>query len=171
VNKRLKEDEMNVFRRTPALSLICCLFAAAAAATGASQMEKLKSLAGDWEGKTPDGKAIHASYKLVSGGSAIAETLTVTGEPEMLTVYHANGGGLMMTHYCSMGNQPRMKADAGDGKTIAFHFVDGTNMSGPDAAHMNDLTITFDDANHITQEWAMKGGPMEKVVFHLQRTK
>jgi hypothetical protein len=135
------------------------------------QLDKLKSLAGNWEGKSTDGKAIHASYKLVSGGTAVAETLSAAGEPDMLTVYHSNGGGLMMTHYCSMGNQPRMQADAGDGKTIAFHYVDGTNLAGPDAPHMNDLTITFDDANHITQEWAMKGGPMEKVVFHLQRQK
>jgi hypothetical protein len=135
------------------------------------QLDKLKSLAGNWEGKSTDGKAIQASYKLVSGGTAIAETLSATGEPDMLTVYHVNGGHLMMTHYCSMGNQPRMQADASDGKTIAFHFVDGTNLAGPDAPHMNDLTITFVDANHITQEWAMKGGPMEKVVFHLERKK
>jgi hypothetical protein len=135
------------------------------------QLDKLKSLAGNWEGKTTEGKAVQVNYKLVSGGSAVAETIAATGEPDMLTVYHSNGGSLMMTHYCSMGNQPRMKADSGDGKTIAFHYVDGTNMSGPDAAHMNDLTITFVDANHITQEWAMKGGPMEKVVFHLERKK
>jgi hypothetical protein len=137
----------------------------------ASPLDKLKSLAGNWEGKSTDGKAIRASYKLVSGGTAVAETLSAEGEPDMLTVYHLNGGQLMMTHYCSMGNQPRMQADSADGKTIAFHFVDGTNLSGADAPHMNDLTITFNDANHITQEWAMKGGPMEKVVFHLERKK
>jgi len=135
------------------------------------QLDKLKSLAGSWEGKSTDGKTIHASYKLVSGGTAVAETLSPTGEPDMLTVYHANGSHLMMTHYCSMGNQPRMQADASDGKTIAFHYLDGTNLSGADAPHMNDLTITFNDANHITQEWAMKGGSMEKVVFHLERKK
>src|SRR4029077_12344314 len=89
------------------------------------QLDKLKSLAGNWEGKSTDGKAIHASYKLVPGSTAVAETLSAAGEPDMLTVYHANGGSLMMTHYCSMGNQPRMQADASAGKTIAFHFVDG----------------------------------------------
>jgi hypothetical protein len=59
------------------------------------QLDKLKSLAGNWEGKSTDGKAIHASYKLVSGGTAVAETLSASGEPDMLTVYHSNGGRLM----------------------------------------------------------------------------
>jgi hypothetical protein len=164
---------MRTLRGTLAASSVFLASAAflVAGGPGSAQIEKLKSLAGDWDGKAPDGKAVHASYKVVSGGSAVAETLSAAGEPDMLTVYHANGSSLMMTHYCSMGNQPRMKADAAEGKSIAFHFVDGTNMSGPDAPHMNDLTITFDDANHITQEWAMKGGPIDKVVFHLERKK
>ena len=164
---------MKTFRGT--LLALCALLALGslliADSAPSPQLDKLKSLAGNWEGKSTDGKAIHASYKLVSGGTAVAETLTAAGEPDMLTVYHLNGGHLMMTHYCSMGNQPRMQADSADTKTIAFHFVDGTNLPSADAPHMNDLTITFNDANHITQEWAMKGGPMEKVVFHLERKK
>jgi len=164
---------MNTLRGSLIASCALAVFVSFLIADSAAspQLDKMKSLAGDWTGKSTDGKAIHANYKVVSGGSAVAETLVATGEPDMLTVYHLNGGNLMMTHYCSMGNQPRMKADAGDGKSIAFHYVDGTNMSGADAAHMNDLTITFVDANHITQEWAMKGGPMEKVVFNLERKK
>jgi hypothetical protein len=166
---------MKTFRWTLAASLVFLASAVflVADGPGSAQMEKLKSLAGDWDGKAPDGKAVHASYKLVSGGSAVAETLAVAGEPDMLTVYHVNGGELMMTHYCSLGNQPRMKAEAaaGDVKAVSFHFVDGTNMAGPAAPHMQDLKITFDDANHITQEWAMKGGPIDKVVFHLERKK
>jgi hypothetical protein len=164
---------MKALRGTLLVSSVAVVFVSFLAADTAanSQLDKLKSLAGNWAGKSTDGKAIHANYKLVSGGTAVAETLSAEGEPDMLTVYHSNGGHLMMTHYCSMGNQPRMQADAGDGKTIAFHFVDGTNLPGPDAPHMNDLTITFVDANHITQEWSMKGGSMEKALFHLERQK
>ena len=137
------------------------------------QLEKMKSLAGDWEGKATNGKAMKANYKVVSGGSAVAETLSPSDEAEMLTVYHLDGGHLVMTHYCSMGNQPRMQADASAGnvQSLSFHFVSGTNMAGKDAPHMHDMKITFNDANHITEEWSMKGGPMEKVAFQLERKK
>ena len=30
---------------------------------------------------------------------------------EMISVYTAEGPDLVMTHYCVLGNQPRMKAD------------------------------------------------------------
>ncbi|HEY6929259.1 MAG TPA: hypothetical protein VJA66_06250 [Thermoanaerobaculia bacterium] len=141
--------------------------------TASPQLEKMKSLAGDWEGKADNGKAMKANYKVVSGGSAVAETLSPSGEPEMLTVYHLDGGRLVMTHYCSMGNQPRMQADAsaGNAQSLSFHFVSGTNMASKDAPHMHDMKITFNDADHITEEWSMKGGPMEKVAFQLQRIK
>ena len=29
----------------------------------------------------------------------------------MMTMYHADKTGLMLTHYCKLGNQPRMRAD------------------------------------------------------------
>ncbi len=40
-----------------------------------SKFDKLKSLAGEWEGKSKDGKPVILSYKLVSGDSALVETL------------------------------------------------------------------------------------------------
>jgi hypothetical protein len=140
---------------------------------GAASLDKMKALAGEWQGEGPNGKTVKATYKLVSGGTAVAETLEVPGEPDMLTVYYANGGELMMTHYCSMGNQPRMRAasSSADAKSLSFHFVDGTNMAGPGAPHMHDLKITFDDADHLTQEWSMKGGTGEKAAFRLERKK
>lgn len=155
------------------LAFLLSLPLAAGESKGGAALDRLKALAGQWEGKAGNGKTVKATYKLVSGGSAVAETLEVAGEPDMLTVYHLNGGELMMTHYCSIGNQPRMRADstAADSKTLSFHFVDATNMAGLGAPHMHDLTIRFDDADHVTQEWAMKGGPGEKVAFQLERKK
>ncbi len=71
--------------------------------------EKLKSLAGEWDG-TEGGKPFHASYKIVSSGTAVMETLDGPDAMQMVTIYHADGGSLLMTHYCSMGNQPRMRS-------------------------------------------------------------
>jgi len=55
------------------------------------QLDKLKSLAGNWEGKSTDGKTIRANYKLVSGGTAVAETLSAEGEPGSLGRAPARG--------------------------------------------------------------------------------
>jgi hypothetical protein len=126
--------------------------------------DRLKSLAGEWEGKTADGKAAVLKSRLVSGGSALEETLEVTGEPSMVTVYHLDGGRLMVTHYCSSGNQPRMVTDnsGGDGKRLAFHYLDATNLTSADAGHMHKLVIGFQDADHFTQEWTWHDKGQEK---------
>ncbi len=118
--------------------------------------EKLKSLAGEWEGKAPDGTPATISYKLVSAGSAILESI---GGPHhldsMVTVYHADGARLMMTHYCSAANQPRMVAEPVSAPVTSLHFkfLDVTNLASPDAGYMHDLVVTFVDTDHFTQAW------------------
>ena len=77
-------------------------------------LEKLKKLAGTWVEADKDGKPtdkVVSVVKVTAGGSAIHETL-FPGQPmEMVSVYHLDGADLVMTHYCMLGNQPRMKAD------------------------------------------------------------
>jgi hypothetical protein len=155
-------------------ALLCAGLAVAAAEKSNAGFEKLKSLAGEWEGKATDGKTVKATYKVTSGGSALAETLQTEGEPEMLTVYHLDGGHLMMTHYCSLANQPRMRAAAfsGDPKSLDFQYVGATNLAKADAPHMHHLVIAFDDSDHVTQKWTLKGmGPDKEAAFHLARKK
>lgn len=113
--------------------------------------KNLQSLEGEWQGAA--GKA-GVTYTIVSGGSAVMERMKPPApEPDMVTMYHRDGAGLVATHYCSMGNQPRMRAPDADAKTIKFRFVDITNLAKPGAAHIQDLTITFQDKDHFTQEW------------------
>ena len=136
--------------------------------------EKMKPLVGNWQGKANDGKPVKISFALVSGGSALLETIQAESEPGMVTVYHPDGGRLMMTHYCSLHNQPRMRADtapAENGKLV-FNFVDATNMPSPDAMHMHKLVVTFVDKDHFAQEWTWKGGEKEGTeVFRMERMK
>ena len=136
--------------------------------------EKLKPLVGNWQGKANDGKPVKISYALVSGGSALVETIQAESEPGMVTVYHPDGDHLMMTHYCSLNNQPRMRADtapAENGKLV-FNFVDATNMPSPGTMHMHKLVVTFEDKDHFVQEWTWKGGEKEgTVVFRMARMK
>ena len=43
---------------------------------------------------------------------AVMETLDGPDAIQMITVYHPDGASLLMTHYCSMGNEPRMRSKA-----------------------------------------------------------
>jgi len=130
-----------------------------AAAVNAT-FQRMRSLVGDWKGTTTDGKAVRVSYALVSDGSALMERLDGMGE-EMISMYAPDGEGVMMTHYCSMHNQPRMRAAAAANGPLAFRFVDATNLSSPDAPHMDHLTVTLAEGA-LKQEWAFKANGQEK---------
>lgn len=117
----------------------------------------LASLIGEWQGKDPEGKPMNASYQWTGGGTSLVETMTKAQKPVMMTMYHADKGSLMLTHYCKLGNQPRMRADMpkGDAKTLAFNFVDVTNLANPTDPHMHKVSFTFQDQDHFTQEWIL----------------
>jgi hypothetical protein len=78
---------------------------------GKAAFEKLKGLAGTWSGPvgTVDGPKGTVRYEVVSGGSAVMEVLFPGDPHEMRSMYHLDRGDLVMTHYCSAGNQPRMR--------------------------------------------------------------
>jgi hypothetical protein len=118
---------------------------------GASGFDSLKTLAGNWQAKGPDGKPAMASWKLASEGSVLMEEMT---HGSMISMYHLDNGRLLLTHYCGIKNQPRMKADvSADGKTITFDFMDATNMASPNDAHMHKMVLTFLDKDHYTETW------------------
>jgi len=136
--------------------------------------EKMQSLVGEWQGKSVYGKTAKVSYTLVSDNSALMEKLAMGGESEMVTMYHPDGDHLMMTHYCSAHNQPRMRAQkvSTDAKNIVFDLVDVTNLSTPDAGHMKKLVLTFADQDHFTQEWTWgEKGKENTVVIQFERKK
>jgi hypothetical protein len=68
----------------------------------------------------------------------------------MVSMYYDQGGKLAMTHYCIMGNRPRMRLKSSDDKTIKFDFDKSCGINPRKESHMHALTITFDDANTIT---------------------
>jgi hypothetical protein len=122
--------------------------------------DRLKTLAGDWDGKyvAPEGTFTgKANIRVVSGGSAVMLTMEEGGAGEMITMFHPDGPKqLMVTHYCSGQNQPRMKLTAmSDPNVLVFDFVDGTNVSKVE--HMKKLVITIIDADHHTEEWTSYG--------------
>ncbi len=166
--------------KTCAAALVTLLCATALTLVGASTTEKkpnygfdrMKALVGAWQGTTKDGKAVKVTYTLVADGSAVMETLEPADESPMITMYHPDGSRVMMTHYCSAHNQPRMRAEAAaaEPKTLTFNFVDATNLSSPSDGHMERLVVSFVDPDHFTQEWTFKVKDQKQVdVFNFQR--
>ena len=144
--------------------LVVCLVAGTGFAQSKSTVEfdKLKKLEGLWTGVKSDGKRVEVTYEVVSNGSALLETLSSAEEPSMISVYHMDGDDLMMTHYCSAGNQPRMKASVSGNGDIQFQHFDITNLKDQSAGHMRAMKVMFKDENHFTQiwTWSEKGKTM-----------
>lgn len=116
-------------------------------------LEKLKKLAGTWVEADKDGKPtdkVVSVVKLTAGGNTVHET-NFPGTPmEMVSVYHLDGADLVMTHYCVLGNQPRMKADPkSPANQIKWLFAGGTNLDPAKDMHMHSATLTFIDDDHI----------------------
>jgi len=135
--------------------------------------ERLKTLAGTWQGEGPHGMTT-VTYQVVAGGTAIIETLLPPDEPSMITVYYCDGDKLMLTHYCSIGNQPRMRAQqpSRESNTLHFAFLDATDLQKPSDGHMIGLTLTFQAANRLKQSWLwQQDGKAETSTFDLTRLK
>lgn len=125
-------------------------------ATQNAGLERMKTLVGTWVVADGDGKPtaeVVSVIKLTAGGSAVHETI-FPGQPhEMISVYTADGQDLVMTHYCVLGNQPRMKASTkSPGNQIQFEFAGGSNLDPKKDKHMHSATLTFVDADHIELE-------------------
>jgi hypothetical protein len=117
--------------------------------------DQLKSLAGEWQGKTTSGSPVKLTYTVVSNGSAVMEDLLPSKNDEMITMYTLDGERLVVTHYCSAGNQPTMQtaaSPAANGK-YDFSFVRVSGTKTPDEGHMVSLSLSISDKDHLTQVW------------------
>jgi hypothetical protein len=158
-------------------ALVALAVAVPAAPATNPAWEKMKSLVGEWEGTMAHGEMnmpVKVSYSLVSGGTSLMERMSAPDEGhDMVTMYYPDGSRLMMTHYCSEGNQPRMRANtAGADGSLAFDFVDVTGLASREAEHMRRLVVKFQDADHFTQEWThRKAGKDETGIFKYTRKK
>ena len=166
--------------------LLCAVlmsFSEAAFAQSSAQksFEKLKSLAGTWEGPvttTPrqaeiDGKTMHVSLRVTSMGNMLMHEMTGAGQPDdPITTFYVDGDRLLLTHYCDAGNRPRMAGTlSAEGKSVDFNFLDvaGSTQYG----HMHHVAFTFIDADHHAEEWTFMLPGNKHVLAHvdLQRIK
>jgi hypothetical protein len=140
------------------------------------ELETVKKLAGTWEGKSRMGDKdvpVTITYEITAGGSAVLER-SFPGTPhEMISVYTAEGGKVAMTHYCAMGNHPKMTLTKGDEKALAFEMIGTDGLHSASEAHMHAMTISWSDPDHIREQWtSFDGGKKkEEKVFELARKK
>lgn len=129
--------------------------------------EHLKNLTGTWQGvqKSLDGEEmITVDYALTAKGSAVMERLFPGTPKEMVSIYTQSGPDIIMTHYCMLGNQPRMRSHHyASPNQITLTYVDATGMRSLDDMHMHRLTITFVDDSHMTHEWTLFDKGQKKV--------
>jgi hypothetical protein len=136
-----------------------------------SGLETMKRLVGTWVAADKDGQPtdqVVSIIKVTAAGSAIHETL-FPGQPhEMVSIYTVDGPDLIMTHYCALGNQPRMKADPkSPANQIRFEFAGGSNLDPAKDKHMHAATLTIVDDDHIeVAACGWEGGGPAKGMCH-----
>jgi hypothetical protein len=153
-------------RITTWIALVAGAVLAAAAPLGAADAkanagwERMKSLVGTWEGHEGS-QPVSVTYTLVSNGTSLMESLNGAHDTNMVTMYAPDGDAIVATHYCAMGNQPRLRARPGaDAHTLDFQFVDATNVTSEETV-MRRLVVTFQDGDHFQQAWTARSGGKE----------
>jgi hypothetical protein len=125
-------------------------------------LERLKALAGEWRGsvESPDGPATSVRYEVTSGGSVVMETQFPGTDHEMRSLYHLDGEELVLTHYCAMGNQPRMRLarSASTLDELVFEFDGGTNLDPARDVHVHSGRVRFEGDGRLRSEWTVFQG-------------
>ena len=127
--------------------------------------ERLKGLAGTWEGRSTKGWVETLRYDVIAGDSTVLETSRDAHPGEtMATAFYLDGDRLMLTHYCVAKNQPRLAATEldDDGKTIVFTFVDATNLPSRDRGHMDKAVLRFEGPDRLVSRWTWYQDGREK---------
>lgn len=142
----------------PALTLVFALglglsSANAAAASGIdakTAFARMKSLSGDWTGPKMMGTQMNMNFRVIAAGSVVLATCFAGTPNEMITVYYLNGDKLVQTHYCMLGNQPRMRLNTkkSSADTLVFDFAGGDNIKST-KMNMHGETLHFVGRNKI----------------------
>jgi hypothetical protein len=126
----------------------------AGAADGSARVafERLKTLVGEWRGTSAKGRTFGITYRLSAGDTVLVETWALASGRESLTLYHLDGDDLLATHYCPIGNQPRLKLRPWTGgDSFDFAFVSATNLPDAKAAHQDSFRLELVDPAHIAR--------------------
>ena len=145
--------------------------------------DRLKSLAGTWEG-TPEAQGgieaeahedtkVRHVFEVSAAGTVVMETMGPGTDHEMINMYHLDGDELVLTHYCAGGNQPTMQLDreASTAHKLVFDFTGGTNLDPAVDNHIHAAEIVLHDEGTMISSWKAyaEGKQAGTMTFHLAR--
>ncbi len=142
----------------------------------AEAFARLTALEGSWvdtSGTMGPADKVLVTYRTSGSGSAVVETLFPGEDHEMVTVYHKDGPDLVLTHYCGLGNQPRMRATTVRDNVLEFQFDGGLNIDPAKDTHMHSARLEFVSRTELRSRWvSWEGGRVAEghtVEFSLRR--
>ena len=129
--------------------------------------ERLERMVGSWTSveRRQGARPTTTTFRRTGGGKTL-----VNDAVGMLTIYHPDGATLMLTHYCGAGNQPRMRLQEFDGKTMSFAMFDITNLATPQSYHTTHVELVFTSDDKVTLTYrGIQAGRESSQVFDLTR--
>lgn len=83
------------------------------------------------------------SYKTLANGTTVMGTYFKGSPMQMIDMIHQDGPDMVrLTHYCAVGNQPRMKfVKSQEAGVIQFAFDGGSNMDENSDGHVHDSKV------------------------------
>jgi hypothetical protein len=124
-----------------------------------------KQVDGDWSAKTvtvpigtPKDKGNEEesviTYQSLANGTTVMGTYYKGSPMQMTDMIHQDGPEMVrLTHYCAVGNQPRMKfVKSDEAGVIQFAFDGGSNMDVESDGHVHDAKVTVLNKDHFEVE-------------------
>ena len=166
-----------------AVAILCLVALPAAAAEQAAhpaapqdpRLEFLKTLQGSWVGEFGDEMGEQRfEFRVTAGGHAVEEREMIGTPMEMLTVYYLEGKDLVGTHFCMLGNRPRVKASTrvkDNTLTFACNGTPGGSKSH-DEEHVHGWSMRLDGDGrlHYAAELVRDGKVTEAPTVVLTRS-
>jgi len=112
---------------------------------------------------------VRLTYRLISNDSALVETFVTAKGRETMTVLHRDGAGLVLTHYCAQGNQPRLRLSAQTAESLTFSLADFTNREGAASMLVERRFTRRGDDIELAEVYRAPDGTLEPSTLLLKR--
>lgn len=112
----------------------------------ASSFDTMAKLVGTWRPVGQVTSPLRIRFSLTAGGTVLVEEWSRAGRSHSLTLYHLDEAGLVATHYCPQGNQPRLQQVAPFVERVfRFTFRDATDLDAEHEAYLTGLAFDLSD--------------------------
>jgi hypothetical protein len=151
----LYQERRDVYRVFAFAIFLATLQGAVAAPTGASAaFNVFRGLAGIWAIQSGNRTLpIDMTYDVGSKGSIVTEQFG-----RELSVFYLDHDALLMTHFCNVGNQPRLRLKPNTPQGVfEFDMFDITNLADQNAPHVQQAIYHVIDSRRIELELIWRG--------------